>query len=66
MQAKFRPRFDMKVETGMIKAALRDGITSHTDGGDVVYPGGARSPEESLSRENDGKRPYPTGAPASG
>ena len=47
----------------MIKAALRGGITSLTACGDVVDPGGARSPEESLARENGGKRPYPTGKP---
>ena len=59
-KARARPRFDKRVETGMIKAVLEDGLAALTSGGETTAPGVAEDP---VVRANGRKPEYPTGKP---
>lgn len=49
-QARFPPRFDKRVETGMIKASIGDGWSSFTAGGEEGATGGGQPEYQSTKR----------------
>ena len=59
-KARFRPRFDRRVETGMTQAASEDGLDALTAGGSSAATGVPGCP---IFRANDTKPEYHDGDP---